>query len=339
MADVLHAERVFTFTSEPWLATDIFGSHPVTAVAPSQVSALARSHWQWLLPLMPYAWKRVDFRGYDVVITSSHSCVNAIRTKEGQIHISYCHTPMRYAWEWRSEIRRIPTLLRPLWPAVAAVLRKADRGWARNVTRFIANSQNVSDRIRRYYDRDSDVLHPPIDTDFWTPGGEKSDFFLFAGRLVPYKRADIAVAAARSSGRRLVVAGTGPELQRLRGAAGPSTTFIENPSKERLRELYRSATALVFPGIEDFGMTLVESQACGTPVIALAEGGALEAVKAGSTGVLYKGAGARGLIDAMNAFSSSDYDSATLRAHAETFNAARFDARLRKIVADTVRAS
>jgi glycosyltransferase involved in cell wall biosynthesis len=211
-------------------------------------------------------------------------------------------------------------------------LRRADRRWAQGVTRFIANSHNVAARIRRNYGRDADVLYPPIDTEFWSPGGEKKDFFLFAGRLVPYKRPGVAVATATALGVPLVVAGSGPLLADLRRKAGPNITFIENPSREHLRDLYRETKALVFPGVEDFGMTLVEAQACGTPVIASAQGGALEAVNDGVTGYLYEEEGIDGLSQAIDSFDPSIYEITSLRAHAELFAIPRFDESLRQIV-------
>ena len=331
MAKVLQADSIYTFTAEPTLARELFPDHAVRTTRLGRTS-LARKHWQWFLPLMPFAWARLNLTRYGIVITSSHSAVNAIHLPPSTIHISYCHTPMRYAWEWRSELSRFPPLLRPVWPLAAALLRRADRRWAQGVTRFIANSHNVAARIRRNYGRDADVLYPPIDTEFWSPGGEKKDFFLFAGRLVPYKRPGVAVATATALGVPLVVAGSGPLLADLRRKAGPNITFIENPSREHLRDLYRETKALVFPGVEDFGMTLVEAQACGTPVIASAQGGALEAVNDGVTGYLYEEEGIDGLSQAIDSFDPSIYEITSLRVHAEAFAIPRFDESLRQIV-------
>jgi glycosyltransferase involved in cell wall biosynthesis len=241
---------------------------------------------------------------------------------------------MRYAWQWRSEIRRIPLILRPFWPAIAAILRSRDRKWAKRVDIFVANSHNVARRIESLYERDATVVYPPIDTGFWTPGdGGRADYFLCAGRLVAYKRVDVALRAARRAGVQLVVAGGGPELHRLRKLArGASVRFVVDPDATTLRTLYRHARALVHPGVEDFGMTLVEAQACATPVIAFAEGGAVEAVIDGRTGLLYEDPSVPALARILRSFNPATYDPDELRRHAEAFGLERFDSEIKRIV-------
>lgn len=326
IATALKAERIFSYTVEPRLATRLFPGRPVTAISRVGQTGFTRRRWQWLLPFMPRAWKRLDLDPFDLVVTSSHSCVNAIRVRRGR-HVSYCHTPMRYAWQWRDEIRRIPLPFRPIWPAIAALLRAQDRGWARGVDLFIANSRYVAERIQRSYGRDAQVIYPPIDTDFWTPGEDQyqGSFFLCAGRLVAYKRTDICIQAAAQAGVPLVVAGDGPELPRLRRLAkGNDVTFVGRPTGEGLRDLYRRARALVFAGIEDFGMTLVEAQACGTPVIAFDAGGAKEAVIDGKTGILFKRQTADALAEQMRTFDRDRFSVDELREHVDSFSLDRF---------------
>lgn len=338
IARTLDIRDVFTFTAEPDLASTLFPIARIHIVHPIGESSFARRRWQWLLPLMGIAWGRTDLSAYDLVITSSHSSVNAVRVRAGGCHLSYCHTPMRYAWEWRSEMKRLPVFLRPLLPVLAFPLRAMDRGWARHVTAFAANSRYVAARIERYYGRSATVIYPPVDTGYWTPGEErKKEFFLFAGRLVAYKRADLAVEAANKTGLSLVVAGAGPELSRLRKIAGPSVKFIQSPSRDDLRDLYRSARALVVPGVEDFGMTMVEAQSCGTPVVALRQGGAVEAVADGLTGVLYEEANSQGLASVMQAFDPSRYRVDVLRRHVQRFDAAVFDTAIRSFVSNNLR--
>ncbi|HEU4481050.1 MAG TPA: glycosyltransferase, partial [Actinomycetota bacterium] len=316
IAAALDIKDVYTFTMWPETARSLFPDSDVKSL-PRGGNRLAREHWQWMLPVMPGAWSKLDLSDHDVVFTSSHACVNAIRVRPGAKHISYCHTPMRYAWEWRSEIGRIPAPLRPAWPALASRLRRADKRWSQNVDLFLANSNYVARRIRSAYGRAAVVVYPPVDTSYWTPSSSaRGDYFLLAGRQVAYKRPEIAVRAANRTRLSLVVAGGGPEMERLRAIAGPTVTFVEDPERDRLRDLYRAARALVVPGVEDFGMTLVESQACGTPVIARAEGGALEAVRGGRTGTLYHGASADDLADAMEAFDETGFDQANLVEHA-----------------------
>ena len=168
IASVLGIREVFTFTARPELAERLFPDALVHAL-PLGERPSARHHWQRYLPLMGAAWSRLDLNGFDIVITSSHSCVNAIRVPSGARHLSYCHTPMRYAWTWRQEIERIPRVARPVWPVAADALRAADRRWSRHVDRYIANSKHVAGRIRRAYGRGADVVYPPVDVSFWTP--------------------------------------------------------------------------------------------------------------------------------------------------------------------------
>lgn len=334
LARALGIQDVFTFALNDDLASSMFSDSVVRSVSRGWMSRLAGRHWQWLLPLMPSAWRHLDLATYDVVITSAHSCVNAIRVRPGALHITYCHTPMRYAWNWRTEIRRVPWLLRPLLPLAAAAFRRADRRWAQSVSEFIANSRHVAGRISSYYGRDATVIYPPVDTAYWTPSGSqrREDFWLVAGRLVPYKRTEMAVLAANRSGDRLVVAGGGPQLGYLKHLAGSSIEFVEEPSRDNLRDLYRRAKALLIPGVEDFGMTMVESQACGTPVIAIAQGGALEAVAQGQTGLLYQEATVEALAHAMRKFDPSVFSVADMRGHVKQFDSERFDSAIRDFV-------
>lgn len=334
LAEVLEATDVFAFTARPELAAELFGGRRVH-VHRLGATAAARDHWQRFLPAMPRAWSRLDLGGFDLVVTSAHACANAIRVPDGAVHVSYCHTPMRYAWRWRDELSRVPLPARPAWPLVAAALRRADRRWARRVDLFVANSRHVADRIRAAYGREAAVVYPPVDTSYWTPDPDvaREDAFLVAGRLVAYKRADVAVRAAALARARLVVAGDGPETARLRRLAGPSVEFVASPTRDELLRLYRSARALVVPGVEDFGMTMVEAQACGTPVLAYGRGGAREAVLDGRTGILYDDPTPESLAAAMLRFDPDALDAAAVRAHAERFDVSEFDAGIRQVVA------
>ena len=334
IASVLDVTEVFTFAADRALAQRVFGRRPVHTSRLGS-SGFATKHWSWLLPLMSRWWSSLDLDAYDAVVTCSHSTVNSIRTRPDAVHISYCCTPMRYAWAWRGEIGRLPAALRPGWPAAAALLRRGDRRRAAHVDLFLAVSSNVATRIQQFYGRPALVVYPPVDTDYFTPidGASRDDFFLVAGRLVTYKRADVAVRAATQRGVRLIVAGAGPELARLQRIAGPTVDFIEQPSTETLRELYRRAKALVYPGSEDFGIVPVEAQSCGTPVIALAEGGAIETVIDGVTGKLYKDASVDGLADELASFEEDRYDRDVIRDAALRFRRERFDEALRRLAA------
>jgi glycosyltransferase involved in cell wall biosynthesis/SAM-dependent methyltransferase len=337
IARALAIGDVFTLVADPDVARQLFSGR----VEETWLGRLplARTRWDAYLPLWSLAWKGVKVQGFDTIITSSHAFSNAVRPSPGSIHVCYCYTPMRYAWEWRSEIRRVPLLLRPLWPAVAAALRAADRRFSRRPTGYVAISEFIRDRIRRAYGRDSSVCYPPVDTEYFTPGPEpRGDFYLCAGRLVAYKRADDAVRAVKSLGRRLIVAGSGPELGRLRRLADPSLVeFLEAVSRDEMRQLMRRTRALLFPGIEDFGIVMVEAQATGTPVIAPNLGGAGEIVRDGETGVLYDELGHRALAQAIRKFEDNDRKSwPSARQNALRFSASSFPERLATAISEVI---
>ncbi len=324
LSEILRISRIFTYVAWETSVAELFPNKQVTTVGPQHEAAQLK--WQWLLPHMPFAWRGVDLSSFDLVVTSSHAAVNAVRPRDDAVLVSYCHTPMRYAWEWRAESNRFPALLRPLLPTMAAALRMADRRWSQRVDLFLANSQFVAARIARAYGKPSLVVHPPIDTSYWTPGdGRKDDFFLVSGRLVAYKRPDLVVEAAMRAQVPLVVAGSGPLLPKLRKVAGPNVRFVIDPTDLELRDLYRRAKAYVFAGVEDFGMSIVEAQACGTPVIALAAGGALETVEGGRTGMLVEEDATSAFATALLGFQANDYDAEVVREAALRFDTSRFD--------------
>lgn len=321
---VLDIKEIFTYAAWGRTVAELFPRASVRAIGPPA----AEHRWRWFLPLMPRAWRSLDLSSYDVVVTSSHSCVNAVRPRADAVLVSYCHTPMRYAWEWRSELDRLPWPARPAWPLVASRLRAADRRWSQRVDLFMANSRFVAGRIASSYGKGSLVLYPPIDTTFWCPGPETDEvdgYFLLSGRMVAYKRPELVVEAANRAGVDLVVAGSGPMLADLRKRSSANVRFEVDPSRERLRALYRGARAFVFAGTEDFGMSVVEAQACGTPVIAFAAGGVLETVVDGTSGVLVETADEPSFARVMRSFNRSDYDSEQIREGALRFDAGRFD--------------
>lgn len=329
LAQMLGVSQVFTYAAREDMVAQLFPATPVRVIGPQH--SLAQRRWQWFLPHMPFAWGRVDLSRFDLVVTSSHSAVNAIRPRRDALLVSYCHTPMRYAWEWRAELERLPWPVRPVWPLVASRLRAADRRWSQRVDLFLANSRFVAGRIGASYGRGSLVVHPPIETTFWcpAPGTDAGGYFLLSGRVVAYKRPDLVVEAARQAGVELVVAGDGPMLPSLRSRAPGNVRFVVQPTSEELRALYRGARAYVFAGVEDFGMSIVEAQACGTPVIALAEGGALETVTRDKSGVLVERADVEGFADAMRSFEPDGYDRAEVRDSVLRFDGRHFDESVR----------
>jgi len=293
----------------------------------------AADHHEWLLPLMPLAWRRLDpLDGVDAVVSSSHACVRSIRVAPGIPHLCYCHTPMRYAWDFPAEQRRFPALVRPIARAVMPGVRTWDRRTAQRVTAFVANSSAVAGRIQRFYGRSAEVIHPPVQTDFFTPGKTDREGFLYVGRLVGYKRADLAVECFRDLPHRLTVIGEGHLDAELRASAPSNVTFIPRVSKAQLREHYRSAQALVYPADEDFGITMAEAQACGTPVIGLKAGGALDIVRDGETGFLADAPSREQIRTLIRRVASAQLDQDHIAASAQRFSTEVFRSSIRAAV-------
>lgn len=269
-----------------------------------------RHFYRHLLGAMPLAIERISAAKYDLIISSSHCVAKGVIRSPGSVHVCYCHTPMRYAWAQRRNYRRRmgPSGL-ALW-AAGGYLRAWDRRSASHVDGFIANSRTVARRILRAYHRRSEVVHPPVDTGFFTPADcPREDFYLMVTALSPYKCVDQAITALGKLGRPLRIIGSGPLRRRLKRLAGDNVTFMGWQSDEVVRDHYRRCRALVFPGQEDFGMVLVEAMACGAPVIAFGVGGASETVmdpdrpvEGGPTGVLYPHQTVGNLLDAIIRF-------------------------------------
>lgn len=313
----------------------------------------ARRYFRTLLPLFPRAIESLDVSGFDLVISSSHAVAKGVRTGPDQLHVCYCHTPMRYAWDLREQYLATTGLDAGLKGALARRLldhlREWDRASSARVTRFVANSAHIRDRIERCYRRPSIVVYPPVDTAFFTPASPAvapaaRAVYVTGSHWVPYKRIDLIVAAFRGMpGRRLVVTGDGPEAPRIRRAAGENVEFAGVVTRERLRELLREARAFVFSAEEDFGMLPVEAQACGTPVIAFGRGGALETVVPlgcpGATGVLFHQQTVPAIADAVATFDrhSTTFSVQACRSSAERFGVARFRAGFSDAVAHACR--
>lgn len=292
--------------------------------------------YRYLLPLFPAAIEQFDLDGFDLVISSSHCAAKAIVRPGRARHLCYCHSPMRYAWDqfdaYFGPARIGPWGSRLMRPAMAALARW-DADTAGRVDRFLANSQHVAGRIRRYYNREADVVYPPVDTDFFTPDGSAIEpFFLVVSALVPYKRLDLAVEACQAVGAPLKVVGEGPELDRLRRRAGPATEFVGRCDDATLRALYRRTAALILPGEEDFGMAPVEALACGRPVVALGRGGARESVDQGVTGILVSEPTVAALAEGLREVARLPFVAETARQRALRFSRDRFNAGVRQAI-------
>jgi len=288
------------------------------------------------LPLFPMAIEQFDLREYDLVISSSHCAAKAAVPPGLARHICYCHSPMRYAWDQFGEYfgaRRTGRLGEALYRPVMAWLARWDASTASRVHRFVANSGFVASRILQYYGRRAAVVYPPVDTDFYQPGGASpGDHFLVVSALVPYKRIDLAIAACRLAGAPLRIVGVGPDRERLERQSDGSVTFLGQLSDDAIRREYRNAKAVILPGAEDLGIVPVEAQACGTPVVALARGGALESVIDGETGVFFAESSARSLADALDRLGGLRIDASRVRENAIRFSRARFVAEFRALI-------
>lgn len=321
--------RIFTLLHVPDRVSPVIERHRITTSF-IQLIPGAANHYRQLLPLFPFAIELFDLDDYDLVISSSHCAAKAALRSGRAVHVCYCHSPMRYAWDQfdayfgPDQVGRVRSrLLRP----VMAALARWDAATAGRVDRFLANSQYVAGRIERYYNRGSTVVYPPVDTAFYSPDeAEERDTdlsFLVVSALVPYKRLDVAIEACKLLGARLTVVGRGPELTRLRQLGG-NVDFAGWRTDEEIRQLYRGATAVLLPGVEDFGIVPVEAQACGTPVVALGTGGAAETIIDGVTGVLVTGSSVSAFAEGMRAVVRMRTDRTAVRANAERFSRERF---------------
>lgn len=336
LADIFPHADIFTLFYVPGSCHPDIERHRITASWMNRLPGVQK-RYRTLLPLFPGWADGLDLRAYDLVVSTSHCVAKGARARDGAKHLCYCHTPMRYVWDrFDDYFGGYPAPLRALLRVAAARLRRWDRSSASRVDYFLANSHFVRRRILQFYgvhESKVGVLNPPVDFDAFAgdgPRGERIGRYLVVSALVPYKRIDVAVEACARSGRSLTVAGTGPELDRLRrlAQAWPEADieFRGFVPDAELPGLFATHRALLFPGIEDFGITPLEATAAGLPVIALGEGGVLDSVLPGLNGLFYEQAGVEGMMGALDRFEAEarDFDPVAMREHAEGFDRAHF---------------
>ena len=351
-------EKVLATLCQLYPAADIFTLfHDRGSVSPAidrhrittsfiQWLPYARTQYRRYLPLFPTAIEQFNLDGYDLVISASHCAAKAVIPNGRARHLSYCFSPMRYAWDqfgaYFGPSRVGPTASRWLYRPVLARMARWDAATAPRVHRFLADSAHVAGRIQRYYNRPSTIVYPPVDTAFYTPGpAQPGRHFLIVSALVPYKRIDLAIDACRIAHAPLRIIGSGPDRAALeRRAAGGvgsnNVTFLGHCSDERIRDEYRGAAAVILPGEEDFGIVPVEAQACGRPVVAYQRGGACETVLEGRTGTFFADATPASLAEALRRVPDMTFDASSLRAWAEGFSGQRHVEALTAAIDDTM---
>jgi glycosyltransferase involved in cell wall biosynthesis len=333
---------IFTLVHRKGSVSDTIERHRITTSLVQRLPFATTKYPRYLL-LFPFAIEQLSLDRYDLVISSSHCAAKGVIVPGRSVHICYCHSPMRYAWDQFDAYfgpERVGAFAsRWVYRPLLSRLARWDASTSGRVHRFLANSAHVAARIRRYYNRGATVVYPPVDTVFNHPADVVPEsHFLVVSALVPYKRIDLAIEACERMGVALRIVGDGPERTRLEQRAGPGVAFLGWRSSDEIRTEYRSAIAVIMPGEEDFGLVPVEAQACGCPAVALARGGALETVKDGETGVLFNELSTASLTDALQRARATVFDRSVLRRHAEQFARERYIQQMRAVIDDTLAA-
>ena len=310
---------IFSLIHHRAAVSDAINRHPITTSWLQHVPGIMK-WYRYYLPLFPAAVERIKPPAADLLISTSHCIAKGLPIRPGTKHLCYCFTPMRYAWLFYGEYFGGNPLKKAIVSPLLGSLRDWDKRTADRVDTFVTLSRHVQARIQKFYGRDADVVYPPVDVDFFTPGSsEHGGFDLIVSALVPYKRLDLAVRVYNRLGYPLKVVGTGTEYDALRRIARPNIEFLGWQSDEANRELYRRCRCLIFPGEEDFGIVPVEAQACGRPVVAYGRGGLLETVVENQTGVFFREKTEESLLAAIETCAGRGWDSSVIRKNAERF--------------------
>ena len=334
MCELYPAAPIYTLFYEQGKVSDKIARHAV------RVSYLMRfpgifGRYRYYLPFYMSAIRSFKLAGFDLVVSFSHSVAKGIRKNKGALHVCYCFTPARYAWGFFDDyFGGMNFFLRWLIARTLKGFRRRDVRVNGGVDHFVAISEHVRRRITRVYGRDAEVIYPPVDTVFYTPDGvtKREDLYLIVSALVPYKKIELAVRAFNRSGKKLVVIGDGPDRKKLQKRAKKNVHFLGWQSDQVLREHYRRARALIFPGEEDFGIVPVEAQACGCPVIAFAQGGSLETVIDGESGLFFGQPKEESLAEALKRFEGMSFGEEACRRNAERFSARRFKDEMKTMI-------
>ncbi|MBU0728007.1 glycosyltransferase [Patescibacteria group bacterium] len=288
------------------------------------LNKIPTSKHQYLLSLMPTAIEMIDLNEYDVVLSSCHSVSKGVITKPSTLHISYCHTPMRYAWEswdFETRLKKFPSILHGSIRKQIKKIREWDYCAAQRVDKYIANSSHIGGQIKKHYKRDSDVIYPPVHTEKFTPiKNPTEDFYLAVGRLIPYKKFDLIAETFNKLKKKVKIVGTGPHYKKIKEMESEYVEVLGYVSDKELADLYQNCKAFLFPQLEDAGIVPLEAMAAGRPVIALNRGGSLDTMIDGKTGVLFKDQTVKSLSEAVEKFEKMKFDPKFIRKHAEKFD-------------------
>ena len=337
LCDLFPSAPVYTLIHIKGSVTAKIESHRIQTSL-LQYAPFIKRHYRNYLPFFPAAAESFDLKGFDLVISSSHCVAKGVIASPSALHLCYCHTPMRYIWSHYQDYfgnHRLGYLKRFAIPHIVDRLRIWDVLSNARVHAFACNSRAVAARIGKYYGREAAVIYPPVDVEFYAAAeSARDDFLLVVSALVPYKRIDLAIEAANQLDRRLLIVGVGPERDRLASLASAKVEFLGRVTRENLRELYRSAAALVQPGEEDFGINIVEALACECPVIAYAAGGALETLTEPETGLFFNELSASALASAVDKIRGLSFNKPLMRRTALRFSPERFKAEFQAFVED-----
>ena len=334
MHNVFPDAPIYTSVYDPEGTFPEFRAMDVRTSFLQRLAGGAKTH-KFALPLYPNAFEHFDMTGYDLVLSSSSGFAKGVITGPETCHICYCHTPARFAWRYHEYVSQgeFNSIVRRILPFVMRGLREWDINSSRRVDFFLANSYNVAGRIRKHYRRASDVLYPPVETRrFEVLPQPSADYLLVVSRLIGYKRVALAVEACTRLNLPLKVVGRGPDMARLKAVAGSTVEFLGRLPDAQVADLFANCRAFIFPGEEDFGIAPVEAMASGRPVVALRAGGAKETVVEGVTGLFFDEPTTEALVDALQRLDALPFDPQRNRAHAETFDTAMFENRLRSLV-------